>query len=86
MRIITAILVFIALTGCASTLMKHVDGVKAVKLGDTYDEMVEKIGDVPSDFKCYESRTRQHCTAYYYYGGAYIFRFENSNVITSISR
>jgi len=77
---------FLLLSGCVTTLNDYVEGAMSVKLGDSYDEMVSKIGDVPREFKCSESKRNTYCTAYYYLDGSYIFRFENSNVITSMTR
>jgi len=85
MKLVFITSLILTLSGCITTLNDYVEGALSVKLGDSYDEIVAKVGDVPRDYKCNESKQNTYCSAYYL-DGSYIFRFENSNVITSMTR
>lgn len=84
MKLLIAILL---ISGCAITQQEQawLDGFKSVNVGDSFNEMVEKIGERPYSINCYESYKYKSCIAVYQYGAG-SFTYNDKNIITSIYR
>lgn len=84
MKLLLAILL---ISGCATNQPTFFDKVRSVSVGDSYNEMIAKIGKEPYSIKCYESARYKSCTAVYEYGGYMpVYKFNDRNIVVSIYR
>lgn len=84
------LIVLILLSGCALTqhLEDKTNAIYAIKVGDSYQHMLDSINDPPNSVKCYTSSNYQTCTAYYRIGNykSATFRFDHNDILTSVYR
>lgn len=83
------ILILIALSGCAMTEARdnYIAGLNSVRIGDSYNTMLKKVGDIPFSVSCYQSIRFETCTAKYNISAydRFLFRLDHKDIIVSIT-
>lgn len=80
------LIVLLLLNGCATSDLV-IDRAESVKIGDTYDQMVNKLTYEPNSIRCFRTNKGERCKAIYnLFGIYYIYSFDEKDVLTSIYR
>ena len=67
---------------------KKMRGINSMQIGDSYQHMLDSIGELPWDVTCYTSARHQNCTALYRISSydRVIFRFDSNDILISVYR
>ena len=73
--------------GCASSGIPFYDRVSSVNVGDTYDQLISKMGIYPNRVNCLNTRLGERCTLIYTAYDSYVrFALDSNEVVYSIYR
>ena len=75
--------------GCATQIhgIPYYDRVSSVQVGDTYDQLISKMGLYPNRVNCLETRLGERCTLIYTVYDSYVrFSLDSNEVVYSIYR
>lgn len=73
--------------GCASTGVPFNDRVSNVEVGDSYEQLISKMGIYPNRVNCLNTRLGERCTLTYTVYDSYVrFALDSDQVVYSIYR